>query len=102
FRNRIPLRLNPQLFFQRMRKERRTSGKKKNISTDLYLWNTGSFSNDDFRNEYFRSALQNLQHLEKVKLTEFSHGGGCGCKIAPAVLEEILRDSKTKASFQNL
>jgi selenide, water dikinase len=25
-----------------------------------------------------------------VRLTEFSHGGGCGCKIAPAVLSEIL------------
>src|SRR6266540_4575080 len=27
---------------------------------------------------------------EKIRLTEFSHGGGCGCKIAPAVLSEIL------------
>jgi selenide,water dikinase len=25
-----------------------------------------------------------------VRLTQFSHGGGCGCKIAPAVLTEIL------------
>ncbi|HUW51510.1 MAG TPA: selenide, water dikinase SelD [Sulfuricella sp.] len=25
-----------------------------------------------------------------VKLTEFSHGGGCGCKISPSVLSEIL------------
>jgi len=25
-----------------------------------------------------------------IKLTEFTHGGGCGCKIAPAVLKEIL------------
>lgn len=25
-----------------------------------------------------------------IKLTEFSHGGGCGCKIAPALLSEIL------------
>ncbi len=28
--------------------------------------------------------------MEKVKLTQFSHGAGCGCKIAPKVLEEIL------------
>ena len=28
--------------------------------------------------------------LEKIRLTEFSHGGGCGCKIAPAVLTELL------------
>src|SRR4026209_935042 len=25
-----------------------------------------------------------------VRLTELSHGGGCGCKIAPGVLSEIL------------
>src|SRR5438132_6291617 len=30
---------------------------------------------------------------EKIRLTEFSHGGGCGCKIAPAILSEILSAS---------
>jgi len=28
-----------------------------------------------------------------IKLTSFSHGGGCGCKIAPGVLGEILKGS---------
>lgn len=28
-----------------------------------------------------------------IKLTSFSHGGGCGCKIAPGVLSEILKSS---------
>ncbi|HZN46997.1 MAG TPA: selenide, water dikinase SelD [Ramlibacter sp.] len=28
-----------------------------------------------------------------LRLTSFSHGGGCGCKIAPGVLSEILRGS---------
>lgn len=28
-----------------------------------------------------------------VRLTSFSHGGGCGCKIAPAVLAQILKNS---------
>ena len=28
-----------------------------------------------------------------VRLTSFSHGGGCGCKIAPGVLSQILRAS---------
>lgn len=28
-----------------------------------------------------------------LRLTSFSHGGGCGCKIAPGVLSEILRNS---------
>jgi selenide,water dikinase len=27
---------------------------------------------------------------EKIRLTAYSHGGGCGCKIAPAVLRELL------------
>ncbi|MEY4729623.1 MAG: selenide, water dikinase SelD [Pseudomonadota bacterium] len=29
----------------------------------------------------------------KIKLTSLSHGGGCGCKIAPGVLSEILKKS---------
>ena len=28
--------------------------------------------------------------MSEIKLTAFSHGGGCGCKIAPALLSEIL------------
>ncbi|MBY0243655.1 MAG: selenide, water dikinase SelD [Burkholderiaceae bacterium] len=31
---------------------------------------------------------------EPVKLTSFSHGGGCGCKIAPGVLSEILKNTQ--------
>lgn len=30
---------------------------------------------------------------EPIRLTSFSHGGGCGCKIAPGVLAEILKKS---------
>ncbi len=26
-----------------------------------------------------------------IRLTEYSHGAGCGCKIAPALLEEMLK-----------
>ena len=28
--------------------------------------------------------------MNDIKLTQFSHGGGCGCKISPAVLTELL------------
>jgi selenide,water dikinase len=28
-----------------------------------------------------------------IKLTQYSHGAGCGCKIAPKVLDEILKSS---------
>jgi selenide,water dikinase len=31
---------------------------------------------------------------EPLRLTSFSHGGGCGCKIAPGVLRDILRNSQ--------
>lgn len=29
--------------------------------------------------------------MDPVKLTQYSHGAGCGCKIAPAVLDTILQ-----------
>ena len=28
--------------------------------------------------------------LKEIKLTQYSHGAGCGCKISPAVLDKIL------------
>jgi selenide,water dikinase len=31
--------------------------------------------------------------LTSVRLTSLSHGGGCGCKLAPAVLEQIIARS---------
>ncbi|MBS4097789.1 MAG: selenide, water dikinase SelD [Sulfuricella sp.] len=31
--------------------------------------------------------------MTDIKLTQFSHGGGCGCKIAPGVLSEILKSA---------
>ena len=30
---------------------------------------------------------------EPIRLTRYSHGAGCGCKIAPAVLETILKSA---------
>ncbi len=29
-----------------------------------------------------------------IRLTSFSHGGGCGCKIAPGLLSDILKQSR--------
>ncbi len=31
-----------------------------------------------------------------LRLTSFSHGGGCGCKIAPAVLQQIIAKAGTQ------
>jgi len=39
--------------------------------------------------------------VEEFKLTEYSKGGGCGCKIAPSVLEQIVR-TENKFPFKNL
>ena len=36
----------------------------------------------------------NSPHDKAVRLTSLSHGGGCGCKIAPGVLNEILKGTK--------
>lgn len=35
----------------------------------------------------------NTVHDDSIKLTSFSHGGGCGCKVAPGVLAQLLKDS---------
>lgn len=37
-----------------------------------------------------------------IKLTQYSKASGCGCKIAPAVLEEILSGCKQNIVFKNL
>ena len=31
--------------------------------------------------------------MQEIKLTQYSHGSGCGCKIAPKDLEAILQSS---------
>jgi selenide,water dikinase len=37
-----------------------------------------------------------------IKLTQYSHGAGCGCKISPAILDTILHSDLPKASFPSL
>ncbi|MBW8076774.1 MAG: selenide, water dikinase SelD, partial [Gallionella sp.] len=40
--------------------------------------------------------------MSEVKLTRLSHGGGCGCKISPALLHEILGEAQQKLPFPDL
>ncbi|MBJ7429178.1 MAG: selenide, water dikinase SelD [Bacteroidia bacterium] len=40
--------------------------------------------------------------MTTIKLTQFSHGAGCGCKIAPDKLEQILSKNKSTDVFANL
>ena len=39
---------------------------------------------------------------EAVRLTSLAHGGGCGCKLSPAVLREILATMPAAGVFPNL
>jgi selenide,water dikinase len=39
---------------------------------------------------------------EKIRLTQFSRGAGCGCKISPAVLQEILKSNNNYPTNINL
>ena len=43
-----------------------------------------------------------MEETKRYLLTEFAHGAGCGCKIAPAVLQEILGNATPSAHFENL
>lgn len=40
--------------------------------------------------------------MSEIKLTQLSHGGGCGCKIAPALLQQILGSVKDKLPYPDL
>jgi selenide, water dikinase len=40
--------------------------------------------------------------LTDIKLTQFSPGAGCGCKISPADLRAIIRQVPDKTQFDNL
>ncbi len=39
-----------------------------------------------------------MTHSDDIRLTEYSHGAGCGCKIAPGLLEEMLRSELETAA----
>ena len=40
--------------------------------------------------------------MSDIKLTSYSHGAGCGCKIAPGVLSDMLSCMKRETIFPNL
>lgn len=40
--------------------------------------------------------------MNEIKLTQYSHGAGCGCKISPAVLETMLHSDLPKIKFPSL
>src|ERR1700704_4038526 len=39
---------------------------------------------------------------DAVRLTTLAHGGGCGCKLSPAVLRDIMARMPAAGAFANL
>src|SRR5471030_1179993 len=46
--------------------------------------------------------MQEAAAQDVPRLTSLAHGGGCGCKIAPSVLTEILARMPSVGAFANL
>ncbi|WP_109126605.1 selenide, water dikinase SelD [Dyella sp. C11] len=40
--------------------------------------------------------------MTSVRLTDLAHGGGCGCKLAPSVLQQLLANKPAMAPFASL
>lgn len=40
--------------------------------------------------------------MPDIKLTQYAHAAGCGCKMAPAVLDEILKDHQSSTLYKSL
>ncbi|WP_174875216.1 selenide, water dikinase SelD [Vogesella oryzae] len=40
--------------------------------------------------------------MADIRLTQLSHGGGCGCKIAPSVLQSILAGARDQLPYPDL
>nr|WP_202801961.1 selenide, water dikinase SelD [Rhodovulum sp. PH10] len=40
--------------------------------------------------------------MHAIRLTSLAHGGGCGCKLSPSVLQQLLAEQPTAGPFANL
>ena len=53
-------------------------------------------------NHFQSHNIMSTDHIETYKLTQYSHGAGCGCKIAPKILDRILHHPAGKMHFPGL
>ncbi len=44
----------------------------------------------------------NNSTIDSIRLTEYSHGAGCGCKLSPKILNEILGNQENRFKDLNL
>src|SRR5438045_2934589 len=47
-------------------------------------------------------AQERNMNTHAVRLTSLAHGGGCGCKLAPSVLQQLLADQPAAAPYRQL
>lgn len=47
-------------------------------------------------------TVEASQTVAPVRLTSLAHGGGCGCKLAPSVLQALLADQPQAAPYAQL
>jgi len=40
--------------------------------------------------------------MQQIRLSQLSHGGGCGCKLAPSVLQQLLSGHPTATRYKQL
>jgi selenide,water dikinase len=43
-----------------------------------------------------------MMNIQNIKLTSLAHGGGCGCKLAPSVLQQLLAGQAAAGPFAQL
>ena len=46
--------------------------------------------------------MNELRPVQQVRLSELSHGGGCGCKLAPSVLQQLLAGQPAASPYKRL
>src|ERR1700760_5106234 len=49
-----------------------------------------------------RAAEESPMNVPIVRLTNLAHGGGCGCKLAPSVLQQLLGDHPVTNPYRQL
>ncbi|MFM7774457.1 MAG: selenide, water dikinase SelD, partial [Candidatus Kapaibacterium sp.] len=48
------------------------------------------------------TAMEMQSEKSEIRLTQYSHGAGCGCKLSPAVLDRILHTNEAGPDFPRL
>jgi selenide, water dikinase len=80
----------------------RWCGRASNPVGDLKRFSVGS-TPATFRQIQMRGSVSvQLVSTPTTRLTSLSHGGGCGCKISPAVLAELLKGSLPSSGYTDL